>query len=244
MINTHHKAGSNCQGLMAFWASFESQDLTRYVEWHNCEHMAERVSIPGFITGRRYRVDGVVGRFLQYYETITSSVLGSDPYLEALNNPTPWTKKALTWFRDPVRNIYELIGSCGEQTMFAAPYLSALRFNLEDNQDEDLLPEYSEKWLAALCELPNVTRARLYRVDETISKIMTSERKIYSGGPGAQRYLAFVEITKPINQTDDLIAMASDQVFPSGHGRVDEYVDQTWLDFGLDWPELRTGNQS
>jgi hypothetical protein len=62
---------------MAFWASFESHDLHRYVEWHNCEHLAERVSIPGFQTGRRYRVDGVDGRFLQFYETKTSSILAT-----------------------------------------------------------------------------------------------------------------------------------------------------------------------
>jgi hypothetical protein len=225
---------------MAFWASFESQDLPRYLEWHNCEHMAERVSIPGFQMGRRYRVDGVDGRFLQFYETETSSVLSSKAYLDALNNPTPWTTEALTWFRDPVRNIYELIGSCGEPTMFTAPYLAALRFNLEPDREDDLLATYSVEWLRALCELPDVSRARLYRVDEDISKIMTSERKIYSGGPGAQRYLAFVEVSKPFDQTSDSIQHVSNEIFLSGHGRCDEYADRTWLDFGLEKSEWQS----
>jgi hypothetical protein len=157
--------------------------------------------------------------------------------LNALNNPTPRTKEALTWFRDPVRNIYELIGSCGEPSLYAAPYLAALRFNLERDGEDNILPKYSGEWLRGLCELPHVSRARLYRVDEKISKIMTSERKIYGGGPGGQRYLAFVEITKPFHQTGDPIAMVSDQMFPSGHGRLDEFADQTWLDFSLDKPE-------
>ena len=234
MTNSDQNTGSVSCGLMAFWASFERQDLARYVEWHNCEHMAERVSIPGFQTGRRYNVEGTPGRYLQFYETVTSSVLGSQPYLDALNDPTPWTKKALTWFRDPVRNIYELVGSCGEPGMFTAPYLTALRFNLEDSQDRDLLPVYSSDWLAALCEMPHVLRARLYRVDEVISKIMTSERKIYGGGPGGQKYLAFIEMSKPLDQIRDVITETSGQVFPNGHGRLDEYADQTWLDFGLD----------
>jgi len=207
---------------MAFWATLERQDLHRYVEWYNCEHMAERGLIPGFQTGRRYVVEGENGRFLQFYETETSSVLGSKPYLDALNNTTPWTKEALTWFRDSVRNIYELIGSCGKLGMFTAPYLAALRFNLEDGQDGNLLQIYTSKWLSALCEMPHVLRARLYRVDEEISKIMTSERKIYSGGPGGQRYLAFVEISNPFDQVGDPIAKASEQVFQSDHGRLDE----------------------
>lgn len=237
MTGSNHNTGSESQGLMAFWASFESQELPRYVEWHNCEHMAERVSIPGFQTGRRYVVDGEPGRFLQFYETETSSVLGSKPYMDALNNPSPWTKEALTWFRDPVRNIYELIGSCGEPGMFTAPYLAALRFNLDDDQVDELLPIYSGEWLAAICDNPLVVRARLYRVDEAISKIMTSERKIYGGGPGGQRYLAFIEIAKPFDQVGDVIAEVSQHVFQNGHGRLDEFADQTWLDFGLDKPQ-------
>jgi hypothetical protein len=237
MTKSDQNTGSVSCGLMAFWASFERQDLARYVEWHNCEHMAERVSIPGFQTGRRYNVEGASGRFLQFYETETSSVLGSQPYLDALNSPTPWTQKSLTWFRDPIRNIYELIGSCGEPGMFTAPYLTALRFNLEDGQGGNLLPIYTNKWLSALCEMQHVLRARLYRVDEVISKIMTSERKIYGGGPGGQKYLAFIEIAKPFDQTGDVITKVSEHVFPNGHGRLDEFADQTWLDFCLDKQE-------
>jgi hypothetical protein len=234
MTRSGNNIGTESLGLMAFWASFESQNLVRYVEWHNCEHMAERVSIPGFQTGRRYRIDGEPRRFLQFYETETSLVLGSKLYLDALNSPTLWTKEALTWFRDPVRNIYKLIGSCGKPHMFSAPYLTALRFNLEDGLDDSLLPIYTSEWLSALCEIPYVLRARLYRVDEVISKIMTSERKIYGGGPGDQKYLAFIEIAKPFDHICDVITVSSGQVFPNGHGRVDEYADQTWLDFCLD----------
>ena len=121
--------------------------------------------------------------------------------------------------------------------MFTAPYLAALRFNLEDGQDGNLLQIYTSKWLSALCEMPHVLRARLYRVDEVISKIMTSERKIYGGGPGDQKYLAFIEIAKPFDQTGDVITKVSEHVFPNGHGRLDEFADQTWLDFCLDKQE-------
>ena len=220
-------------GLMAFWATFEKETLHKYIKWHNCEHMAERVSIPGFQNGRRYVVDGKPGRFLQFYETKTSSILGSKSYLDALNNPTPWTKEALTWFREPVRNIYELIGSSGNSGIFASPYLIALRFNLEAGK-EDLLTIYSNQWLKNLCKIKNILRARLFQVDENISKIITSERKIYSGGPGRQRYLVFIEITQSFDQTINPIKTASSDLFKSSHGRCDEYIDHTWLDFSLD----------
>ena len=83
MTKSDHKTGSGSRCLMAFWATLERQDLHRYVEWYNCEHMAERGLIPGFQTGRRYVVEGENGRFLQFYETETSSVLGSKPFRRA-----------------------------------------------------------------------------------------------------------------------------------------------------------------
>ena len=42
-------------GLMAFWADIDTDYEMRFLEWHNCEHMPERVSVPGFCEGRRYR---------------------------------------------------------------------------------------------------------------------------------------------------------------------------------------------
>ena len=47
------------KGLMGMWADIDGKDLLRFQEWHNCEHIPERISVPGFNTGRRYRgMDG------------------------------------------------------------------------------------------------------------------------------------------------------------------------------------------
>ena len=35
-------------GLMAFWAEIDESYVDRFRQWHNCEHMPERVSVPGF----------------------------------------------------------------------------------------------------------------------------------------------------------------------------------------------------
>jgi hypothetical protein len=41
----------NSQGLLAFWADIDSDYVLRFQQWHNCEHMPERLSIPGFLGG-------------------------------------------------------------------------------------------------------------------------------------------------------------------------------------------------
>ena len=54
---------------MAFRAETGPGYEARFLEWHNCEHMPERVSVPGFREGRRYRDLGGSPRFLMMYFT-------------------------------------------------------------------------------------------------------------------------------------------------------------------------------
>ena len=82
------------KGLMAFWTDIDEDYVLEFQKWHNCEHMTERVSIPGFHVGRRYRGIGNAPMFLITYETAGSEVLKSEAYMKALNSPTPWTKEA------------------------------------------------------------------------------------------------------------------------------------------------------
>lgn len=210
-------------GLMAFWADIDADYLQRYQEWHNCEHIPERVSIPGFREGRRYRLRGREGAFLMMYETEAPETLSSDAYLAALNAPTVWTREALTHFRDPVRNIYRLQDSSGAPGPFAAPWIASLRFNAA---------ELPERWFSGLRAAPDVTRLRLYSVDEDISNIMTSERSVYGGGPGEQQYLLLVETATPE------AAKAAFTDLPDSC--TDAFTDEGWLEISHEWKGTTT----
>jgi len=175
-------------GLMAFWSDITPDYMQRFQQWHNCEHIPERVTSPGFRRGCRYRAMDNRSHFLMFYETDVPDALASDYYLDALNNPTPWTQEALTHFKNPVRNVYSLVETSGGEGPFAAPWITSLRFNAE------IAPKGV---CARLVSAGDILRARLYEVDEKISRIMTSERKIYGGGPGAQQFLLIVEEALP-----------------------------------------------
>ena len=54
-------------GLMAFWTDIEADYIPYFQEWYNCEHIPERISIPGFNLGRRYRGMGAAKFFLMFY---------------------------------------------------------------------------------------------------------------------------------------------------------------------------------
>jgi hypothetical protein len=175
---------SDASGLMAFWARIDATYLDRFRQWHNSEHMPERVSIPGFLAGQRYLGHGTSDFFLMMYETRDPAVLASTDYLARLNAPTAWTRETLPHFREPVRNIYRRIAARGTSDLFGAPCLVSVRFNAD---------AVDGKLVERLGALPGAARTRLYEIDSDISGIQTSERKIYGGGPGAQRYLLLAE---------------------------------------------------
>ncbi|XWN30562.1 MAG: hypothetical protein ROR55_24320 [Devosia sp.] len=218
-------------GLMAFYAQFDDADVEAYRRWHNCEHMAERVAIPGFLRGRRYRNLDDPRTFLMTYETENAAVLGSDAYHAALNAPTPWTREALTWFRNPARAIYAKDRDMGEPTWRPAPYMLTLRFNLPPAQEAELLNGAVASLLSGAMA-DGALRARLYNVDEAISGMMTSERKIYSGGPGEQKFIVLIERIEPFDAASDLPGRSHLE----GLGASDIFVDRLTIDFALEAP--------
>lgn len=202
-------------GLMAFFSDIDEDFVEEYRRWHNCEHMAERVAVPGFRQGLRYRGEAGAPMFLMLYETNDTGVLASPAYHATLNAPTPWTQEALRHFRKPVRTIYGLAASVGMRPRFPAPYLAAVRFN-GGSQTPEMLCHGTKG--------AGVLRVRLWQVDEAVSGIMTSERRIYGGGPGQQQYLLLCELAAP----------DAPVLHPEGAG--DLFVDRFWLDFVLDAP--------
>lgn len=65
--------------------------------WYDEEHLAERLSIPGFRSALRWvaQVPAGAGKYLATYELDSVAVLSSPAYLERFHNPTPWSRRCL-----------------------------------------------------------------------------------------------------------------------------------------------------
>jgi hypothetical protein len=227
------------KGLMAFWTDIDEDYILEFQKWHNCQHVTERTSVPGFHVGRRYRGIGNAPMFFISYETAEAAVLNSDPYLNSLNNPTPWTKEALTHFNNNIRNIYTLLACEGTQAPTEAPYAHVIRFNMEPGAEVETVEWYAKELLPALEAIPGVFRVRLYVVDEEISNVMTAERAVYAGGPGQQKYLLYNELAlvdlsfskdwQEVQKAGDNPAMVKNLC--------DIYEELSWLEFVMYAPE-------
>jgi len=173
-------------GLMAFWASIKPENQLAFLQWHNAEHIPERVAIPGFVIGRRYRQLHRPDRFLMCYDTLGEGVLTSAAYLHALNNPTPRTRQALGWFREPVRNVYTRRWSAGPVDEVAPPLV--VTANLGDR------PHEGAAGLRAASEnLKGSVRLAQYGLDSKGSGVRTNEAGIHGATSGTSGELLWLE---------------------------------------------------
>ena len=98
---------------MLLWYDIIPEQIVEHDEWHTRQHFPERVGIPGFIRAQRWVSSPPGARYFVVYEVRDIDVLSSAPYLERLNNPTPWTSRMMPNFRSMVRGFCKLESSHG-----------------------------------------------------------------------------------------------------------------------------------
>jgi hypothetical protein len=96
---------------VAMWWDIAPEMRAEWEHWHSSEHMPERLAIPGFLRGTRWI--GSEGSYFVLYETASLDTITSGPYLERLNNPTPWSRKMMPHHRNMVRSLCAVRASWG-----------------------------------------------------------------------------------------------------------------------------------
>lgn len=98
---------------VAIWCDIGLDVKDEFDDWHAHEHLPERLSIPGFLRGSRWRsAEGGDGYFM-LYEAESLDVISSGPYLARLNDPTPWSRKMMPHHRNMVRSLCNVTASVG-----------------------------------------------------------------------------------------------------------------------------------
>jgi hypothetical protein len=164
------------------------------------------------------------------YETEDSKVLASEPYLHAVNHPSPWTKEVIAHSRNIVRGIYRMVSMVGEKPLTEAPYLVVLKFNVDLGSGREILQWYKEEQLPRISDVLGVYRSRLYQVDEEISHIQTEERKIHRGGPDQQKLLVLYEVAS-LDVPKSRVWQELDKKVEHTKKMEDVRYESYWLDF-------------
>jgi hypothetical protein len=172
---------------VAMWCDVGLDVKEEFDDWHAHEHQPERLSIPGFLRGSRWVSTDGRNSYVMLYEAQNEATVTAGPYLERLNNPTPWSRKMMVHHKNMVRSL------CRVQASFGAglgQFLRTARFAPEPAQLEAL-----ERRLAGLLpSLPSrkgIVAAQLLRRIAPAKAELTAEQKL-RGVDGSADWIVFV----------------------------------------------------
>jgi hypothetical protein len=177
--------------MVVIWNDIKEEMRDEFVQWHSIEHLPERVSIPGFISGQRWHGEDASPQYLTTYVTQNTGVLTSDAYIQRLNDPTPWTLKTVAAFRHTCRAAGEVIWEYGSKKGYGGHILAIRITELEDltilTEHLNFLANSPEQCFAELL------RARLVLTTPTASQLPTAERAVRTGDQNEPNLVLLLE---------------------------------------------------
>jgi len=166
------------QGALVIWHGIAPEADEDMIRWHNTEHIPERVSIPGFLRGRRYDTAHRPLEYLDFYETESVETIRSAPYLARLNEPTPWTSRVLPHFRNTVRLGCRVLASVGRGV---GGVLLTVRLRPAPGEDAKLRAWLGGPGLATVREPAAVMGVHVLETVAETTRIRTAEGKLKGG---------------------------------------------------------------
>jgi len=162
------------EGAVVVWNDVDEAGRALFYEWHDQEHLPERLAIPGFLRGRRFRSPNHSPEWLTLYEATSLDVLTSEAYMTRLNTPTPATTEALTYFRNTSRAVCRIGKGQGSGT---GGHVLAMRFDLRQEGSAEGLKAYlCDQVLPDVIRRPNVLAVSALHSDAS-SFLDTAESK-------------------------------------------------------------------
>ena len=174
----------NANSAMLLLFDVAAEAIVEHDDWHSHEHMPERLAVPGFVRGSRWIARRGTPRYLVMYEVRDLEVLVSAPYLDRLNNPTPWTAKMMRGYVGMRRALCNVITSVGAGLGGAA---LLVRFAVDEEHRAALRDWLAREILPALVGRPGVVSAQLFAASAAAP--MTREQQIRGSDAGLHHAL-------------------------------------------------------
>ena len=168
----------NCRGILAIWHDIAPSSRVDFCEWHSREHMPERLSVPGFLSGCRYESVDSSPLVFNYYVTESPATLTSRPYLERLNNPSEWTTRIMPTLRNVCRAAGYEVASTGSGQGGA---IATLRFNTDAQRHQQFQSWFVKHGLHEMSDIAGIHQIHLWHTDISASALETVESSARGG---------------------------------------------------------------
>ncbi len=177
-------------GAVCIWHDLRPEAKDEFYQWHNREHMPERVAIPGFRRGRRYIAVSGEPEYFNLYEAESADVLAGQDYLTRLNTPTEWTRRVVPSFLRVSRSICRVAytGGVGQ-----GGFMLTQRFDVVVSERARVIAELRQSLLPPLCDSKGIAGVHLCLADEAISMIETAEKKARADATLVPTWIVLIE---------------------------------------------------
>ena len=179
------------EAVVSIWHDIADEGRDEFYWWHMHEHMPERVSVPGFLRGRRYIAEEGRPEFFTLYEAQNLETLAGQDYLTKLNNPTPWTVSTVRYFLNVARSIQQVRYSSGSGM---GGYLMTVVFEVDDAAT--FVEHALTGFLNPVAAKQGVAGVHLCQTDLGISDTKTAERERRDGGTLMPGWTLMVEAAR------------------------------------------------
>lgn len=182
-------------GAVAIWHDIAPQGLAEFYAWHGEEHMPERVSIPGFCSGRRFIAKAADLQFFNLYETQSLEVVGGPDYQARLDSPTPRTLSAVRHFRNVARSLCRVLvkHTASESGIGQAGLIATLRYDVEEAQEAAHLEKFQQAIVPALAGSAGVCAVSLLLADRAASGYVNAEQRARGAANAVSPIVLLVE---------------------------------------------------
>ena len=160
------------RGAVVVWNDVTDEGREQFYQWHDKEHVPERLALPGFRRGRRFVAPGHSPEWLTVYEADDLGVLTSPEYLARLNSPTPGTTSTLRHFRNTSRAVCRLAISSGAST---GGHVLALRLGVPAGLADAMIRCVRDELFPRAMALTGVLACHLFTADQAASFVDTAE---------------------------------------------------------------------
>ncbi len=182
------------RAAVAIWFQTTPDVRAELEDWHTHEHMPERLRIAGFLRGTRWIAQSGEPSYFVLYEAARLATLTAGPYLERLDDPTPWSRRMMPHHHHMTRSACRVRATFGAGV---AQAMATVRFS----------GKLSSKEIEGLPGRKGITSAHILHA-QAQAAAPTEEQKIRGGDAAADRVLLIGGYDR------QAVAMAAEELAP------------------------------
>jgi hypothetical protein len=164
------------KGALVIWHDPAPAIESDYNEWHSKEHMFERVGVAGFRRGQRAVAITGAPKYFNLYEVDELATLTSKPYLDRLNDPTPWTRRIVPHMHNNSRTLCRVVASFGAGGVPA--FWTMILLSPAPDREDALRAWLTDEALPKLVLRADILGAHLVEGEPTTSGQETAEKRL------------------------------------------------------------------